>query len=173
LGVQTPFAQKWPGAHWFSFVQVPVLQALVEAQDIAPGHAAAEPATQVRLMLHVLLVIIEVLALHDGVPQSAPTAARYRQAPDPLQVPSRPQGSLTAAHVACGSALPAVTDMHEPVVLASCPFKSAVQALQPVHALSQQTPSAITPDAHSISRPLPAAVPFGFFVTHRPAVVSQ
>jgi hypothetical protein len=175
LGVQTPpLAQKWPAAHWFSLVQLPVTQALVEAQAISPGQGVAPPAPQVRLLLQVLLVIMEVVELHDGVPHSSPTAARYRHAPDPLQVPSWPQGSLTAAHTPRGSALFAVTAMHEPVVVVSCPFKAAVQAVQTsAHALSQHTPSAISPEVHSYSRPLVAAVPFGFLVTQMPAVVSQ
>lgn len=83
-----------------------------------------------------------------------------------------PQGSLLAGHTPWGSAaLAAVTAMHVPVVLAACPFKAAVQALQPVHSLSQQTPSATIPDAHSTG--CEAGLPFVFFVTHTPAAVSQ
>jgi hypothetical protein len=56
-------------------VQLPVLQAVAEAHTIDPGHAVAAPAVQVWLLPHVLWVSIEVLVLHDGVPQSDPTAA--------------------------------------------------------------------------------------------------
>jgi hypothetical protein len=48
-----------------------------------------------------------------------------------------------------GADLPATTGRHDPVVVDACPFKALVQALQPVHALSQQTPSATTFDVHS------------------------
>jgi hypothetical protein len=58
-----------------SLVQLPVLQAVTEAHTIDPGHGAAAPAAQVWLLLQVLWVSIEVLVLHDGVPQSDPAAA--------------------------------------------------------------------------------------------------
>ncbi|MBN2576272.1 MAG: hypothetical protein JXP73_17050 [Deltaproteobacteria bacterium] len=64
-----------------------------------------------------------------------------------------------------------VTGMHVPVVLAACPFKAAVHALQPVHSLSQQTPSATIPDTHS--KVWVAVLPFAFFARQMPAVVSQ
>jgi hypothetical protein len=67
--------------------------------------------------------------------------------------------------------LAAVTAMHVPVVLAACPFKVAVHALQPVQSLSQQTPSAMIPDTHS--KVWVDVLPFGFFATQMPAVVSQ
>jgi hypothetical protein len=83
-----------------------------------------------------------------------------------------PHGSLAAGHTPCGSAaLAEVTAMQVPVVLVACPFKAAVHALQPVHSLSQQTPSATIPDTHS--KVWVAGLPFAFFVTQMPAVVSQ
>jgi hypothetical protein len=89
-----------------------------------------------------------------------------------LQVPSIPQGSLEAGHTPCGSAaLAAVTAMQVPVVLAACPFRAAVHALQPVHSLSQHTPSAMIPEVHSTG--WVAALPLGFLATQTLAVVSQ
>jgi hypothetical protein len=130
-------------------VQLPVLQSVAEAHTIDPGHAVVAPAVQAWLLLQVLLVSIEVLVLHDGVPQSEPIAAKWHP-PVPLQVPSVPHGSVTSGQAPCGSAaLAAVTGRHVPVVVVACPFKAAVHALQPVHSLSQQTPSAIIPNAHS------------------------
>lgn len=73
FGVQVPPEQKLPIIQSLSLVQAPVLQAVVEAQTNSPGHALAVPATQVWLLLHVLLVSIE--ELQDGVPQSDPPAA--------------------------------------------------------------------------------------------------
>jgi hypothetical protein len=57
------------------------------------------------------------------------------------------------------------------VVLDACPFNALVQALQPVQALSQQTPSATTPDVHSL--PFVAEMPLLFVAAHFPAEVSQ
>ncbi len=55
-------------------MQAPLLHAEVEAHAIDPGHAAGEPAVHVWLLLHVLLVNIDVLVLHEAVPQSEPAA---------------------------------------------------------------------------------------------------
>jgi hypothetical protein len=67
--------------------------------------------------------------------------------------------------------LAAVTGKHVPVVVVACPFNAAVQALQPVHSLSQQTPSAMIPDAHS--EVCVAVVPLVFCVAQVPTVVLQ
>jgi hypothetical protein len=75
FGVQVPLKQKLPVAQSPSTEQAPVLHAVVEAHASSPGHAFGVPATQVWLLLQVLLVSIEVLALQEGVPQSDPTAA--------------------------------------------------------------------------------------------------
>ncbi len=125
------------------------MQAVDEAHTSDPGHGVGVPGVQLWLLLHVLVVSIEVLVLQDGVPQSDPAAAKWH-APVPLQVPSVPHGSATSGQAPWGSAaLAAVTGRQVPVVVVACPFRAAVHALQPVHSLSQQTPSAMTPDAHS------------------------
>jgi hypothetical protein len=59
-----------------------------------------------------------------------------------------PHGGL-AVHALWGADLFATTGRHWPVVFAACPFNVAVQAEQPVHAVAQQTPSAMIPDVHS------------------------
>jgi hypothetical protein len=64
-----------PEAQSLLLVHAPVLQPVpVARQAIDPAQAVAAPAVQVWLLLQVLLVIIEVVKLHDGVPQSDPTA---------------------------------------------------------------------------------------------------
>lgn len=65
----------------------------------------------------------------------------------------------------------AVTGMQVPVMLSGCPLRAAVHALQSVHALSQQTPSAMIPDRHS--KVWVAVLPFVFFTTQMPPAVSQ
>jgi hypothetical protein len=65
----------------------------------------------------------------------------------------------------------ATTARHWPVVVAACPFKALVQALQPVQALSQQTPSATTLDVHSL--PFVAGAPLLFVAAHFPTELSQ
>lgn len=57
------------------------------------------------------------------------------------------------------------------MVLAACPFNVLVHAEQPVQALLQQTPSAITPDVHSSASA--ADWPFDFVVAHVPVEVLQ
>jgi hypothetical protein len=78
-----------------------------------------------------------------AVPQLAP-ALVFRQAPAPLQVPSKPQGGL-AAQRWCGSAAPEGTGWHDPAL----PVR-----LQTWHesqlADEQQTPSTQLPLPHSV-----------------------
>jgi hypothetical protein len=71
----------------------------------------------------------------------------------------------------CGSDLLATTGRHWPVVFAACPFKVLVHAEQPVQAVLQQTPSAITPEVHSSGRV--AVWPLGFVVAQVPVEVLQ
>ena len=72
--VHVPDTQPYPETQSALVEQTPVLQAVAEAQTIDPPHAAGAPAAQVWRLLQVLLVSIEVLASHDGVPQSDPVA---------------------------------------------------------------------------------------------------
>jgi hypothetical protein len=80
-------------------------------------------------------------------------------------LPSSPQLTPEAVQALCAT-WPATTKAH-------CPAAAAVsgapeQALQPVHALSQQTPSATMPDAHS--KVWAAGVPLGFLGAQVPVV---
>ena len=63
----------------------------------------------------------------------------------------------------------AVTGMQVPVMLSGCPLRAAVHALQSVHALSQQTPSAMIPDRHS--KYWVAVMPLVFFTKHMQTAV--
>jgi len=73
--------------------------------------------------------------------------------------------------VLCGSLPPACTGRHCPVVFAAWPFRAAVQAEQPAQALSQQTPSARTPELHSLASA--AACPLGFWAAQVLVVLLQ
>jgi hypothetical protein len=141
---QLPLAQSVPvpqRAPWIFF----------EPQLVASAHAvefgqALVAAVQAWVASHALVVRVE--PEHESVAQDVPVVL-YRQAPLPSQVPSSPQGGL-AVHV-LWPPWPATTARHCPSAapVPVCLLRASVHAEQPEHALSQQTPSATTPDLHS------------------------
>jgi hypothetical protein len=70
--------------------------------------------------------------------------APFWQCPAPSHMPVVPQGGFAAVQVLWPTWF-AGTARHCPSV---CPFRSFVHAEHPVQSLSQQTPSATTPDVH-------------------------
>ena len=99
------------------------------------------PETQAPAPSQVLGVRVEPAHVD---PHAVPLAPDW-QLPAPSHIPVRPQGTFEAAQ-ALWAAWPAGTGRHWPSV---CPFRSFVHAEHPVQSLSQQTPSATTPDVHS------------------------
>ena len=90
-----------------------------------------------------LPVLVAVPAVHEGAPQLV-AAAADRQAPAPLQVPSKPQGGA-AVQPPCGSFIPATTGVQVPAEPAT------LQAAHvPQLAVPQQTPSTQLPPWHSL-----------------------
>ena len=89
----------------------------------------------------VLPVMQRLESSHDS-----PACGEERQKPLPSHLPSSPQVTPEAAH-ALWATWPATTGRHWPAApLVRVPPE---QALQPVHATLQQTPSATTPEVHS------------------------
>ena len=85
---------------------------------------------------------VEVDPLHEAVPQLVPSGVD-RQAPLPLQVPSKPQGGA-GRQPPCGSIAPTATGLHVPADPATL---HDVQV--PQLAVEQQTPSTQLPRSHS------------------------
>ena len=127
---------------------------------VGAGHTVAtapvhEPALHFAPVEHLLLALS----------QDSPCLGVDWQAPAPSHVPSVPHTLLAFVHALCAT-LPATMGRHCP---AAPPVKGAPeQALQPVHAASQQTPSAVMFDKHS--KPFVAAVPFVPFAVQVPLV---
>ena len=165
FGLQVPTAQKLLNAQSVSTVQ-PVLHAVVEAQIAELGHA---PAVAVQRCLLSQALVVRVDPVHESAAQAV-LGAVYRQAPAPSHFPSMPHGGA-AVQVLCGSSPPVLTGRHCPVVFAAWPFSVAMQALQPVQAWWQHTPSARIPEAHSIV--WAAGWPSDFCVVQTLAVASQ
>jgi len=90
------------------------------------------------------LVMVRIEPEHDAL-QAVPLARMWHW-PAPSQFPSSPQGVPEAVQAPCGSVV-ALTGLHCPVVW---PVRLFVHAEQPVHALSQQTPSTQCVLAHSV-----------------------
>jgi hypothetical protein len=159
LGMQLPFMQKFPLTQSPSPVQV-VRQADVEAQVRPPEHARWVPGEQRPPPSQDPAGVYWFEFAHEAVPHRAPFAG-MRQAPAPLQKPSRPQGLVASlAHSLSGSA-PFETGAHFP--LAWPVLELAHAAHLPSHLTSQQKPSAQKPEAHSAGLATLQAVPAAFF----------
>jgi hypothetical protein len=128
---------------------VPLVQAAPAAffaPQTSPSQAAElsqvllVPETQAPAPSQVLGVRVEPVQVE---PQAVPLAPNW-QLPAPSHIPVRPQRTFEAAQ-ALWAAWPAGTGRHWPSV---CPFRALVHAKHPLHALSQHTPSATTPEVH-------------------------
>jgi hypothetical protein len=142
LGLHVPEEQK-PDTQSELAVQL-VLHAEVEPQTRPLGQALVAAAQVCEVPSHALLVNVD--PEHVSAAQLVPEAV-YRHEPAPSHFPSMPQTG-PAVQVLWGSARPALTGRHCPVVLSAWPFKAAVHALHPAHASWQHTPSAMIPDTH-------------------------
>jgi hypothetical protein len=91
---------------------------------------------------------VKLLPLQTAVLQACPLLT-LPHAPAPSQLPSLPHGlvAVSSLQASCGS-LPSSTGAHVP---SAFPVKVREQALQPVQAVAQQTPSTQWPSSHSLS----------------------
>jgi hypothetical protein len=86
---------------------------------------------------------VYVLPVHVSAPQGVFEAANL-QAPAPSQLPSWPHGGLSTEQKSCGS----VSIFAAAQVPDAWPVSAIEQALHPLHAVWQQTPSMQYPDEH-------------------------
>jgi len=181
---QTPSTQK-PSAHWlfpaqapptaFFVTHAPVWQnweadrqseSTVQSvlQEVAPQMNGAQelgaPGGQLPLPSH-FDAGVRVEPLQLALPHEVVLGVK-RQVPAPLQNPSRPHRTVSAAHSFAGS-VPLSTEAQVPS--AGCPVCVALQDThRPLHRLLQHTPSMQNPSRHSVAAE--HAVPSTFCGVH-------
>ena len=110
------------------------------SQAVKASQVLLVPETQEPAPSQVLGVRVEPAHVE---PQAVPLAA-YWHLPAPSHMPVAPQGEFAAVQELWPT-WPAGTGRHWPSV---CPLRAFVHAMHPAQSLSQQTPSATTPDLH-------------------------